>query len=193
MAHPPELRQKASELRSEKKLIREIAVELGVPKPTVTRWLNEEFERRERANARRRKFSHKRRCPRCSRKMSDKAQLCATCRWQAQTDDRYWTRERIIDAMRVWALQHGHAPTLREWQRSGKGRPAAWTVTGGKYPPFSSWSEAIKAAGFNPRQKRSNGRLSNEARAALRRQRREDALKLALEKENNAGTVGKGS
>ena len=190
MAHPPELRQQASELRSGGMLIREIAVELNVPESTVIRWLNPKLERRERANAKRRKFSRKRRCPKCGNKVSDKALICRSCQREAQSKDRYWNRERIIDAIRAWALQHGHAPTYKEWEKKGKGHPATLTVHSGMYPPFASWSDALRAAGFEPRKRRSALRLTNEERAAVRRKRREDILRQALEKENNEGAMG---
>jgi len=182
--HPPELRQRAKELRKQGLLIRVIAVELGVPTPTVIRWLNPKLEKRERQRAKRLKFSHGLRCPKCRRKMSDGASLCIRCALEKQTAERYWNRDRIIEAIQQWALQHGHAPTYREWVRSGKGHPAASTVIEGPNPPFKKWSEAIIAAGFRPRERRSAHRITNQERAYLRRKLREDKLKQALAKEN---------
>lgn len=182
MAHPPELRARARQMRKQGMLCRVIAVDLGVSMPTVVRWTNTELESRERIKARRRKFSAKKRCPKCKRKMSNPSGLCRSCYRIAQTTERYWTRERIIDAIQHWALTHGHAPTYGEWQRSGKGHPAVATIRDGPYAPFQSWGEAIVAAGFEPRKHRSGKRMTPTERAELKRRIREDTLKEAVEK-----------
>jgi hypothetical protein len=180
--HPPELRQRAKELRKQGLLIKVIAADIGVPKPTVARWLNTELEQRERRRAKRRKFSRGLHCPKCRRKMSNKAMLCDRCAHEKQTIDRYWNRERIIDAIQHWALQHGHAPTYDEWRHAGRSHPAVRTIIDSPY--FERWSEALIAAGFEPRKRRATQRMTRQERAALRRKKREDALKQALTEEN---------
>lgn len=184
MAHPPELRQRAKELRKQGLLIKVIAADLGVPKPTVTRWLNPDLERREQKRAKRLKFSRGRHCPKCRRKMSNNATLCVRCAREKQTTERYWNRKRIIDAIQHWASQHGRPPTYDEWKRAGKGHPAIGTIVDGPNPPFEKWSEALIAAGFTPRTRRNPRRMTIQERADLRRKRREEKLKQALAKEN---------
>jgi Homing endonuclease associated repeat len=179
MSHPPELRERALALRKQGMLIREIAVALEVSKPTVLRWTNPTLEARERENARKKKFSKHCRCPSCRQRMSNNASLCIECARAKQTKDRYWNQERIVDAIRAWALQHGHPPTYSEWERSGSGHPTVYTVCrDGPNPPFAKWSDAIRAAGFKAKQRRS--RLTKRERQDIRRRAGEDKLKKAL-------------
>jgi hypothetical protein len=185
VTYPPELRQRAKELRKHGLLIRVIAAELGVPKPTVTRWLNPKLEARGRTRARRLKYAKKRRCPACGGKRADTASLCKSC---SRAGQRYWTRERIVEALRTWAAEHGRVPVHEDWERSGKGHPAISSILAGPNPPFASWSEMLLAAGFTPRKKRgpkwTTEKLNRKERAALRRANREDVLKRAIAKEN---------
>jgi repressor LexA len=66
---------------------------------------------------------------------------------------RRWTRENIIEAIRLWASEHGQPPGARDWNQGKQGPrfPATMSVyrSGGSLSqPFSSWAEAIEAAGF---------------------------------------------
>lgn len=62
-------------------------------------------------------------------------------------DGRYWPRERIIEAIRAWAAEHGSPPTVSLWRTAGETRPAVATVV----YHFGSWNAAIRAAGLEPR------------------------------------------
>lgn len=171
MAHPPALREQAAKLRNEEKLLmREIAERLGVPKPTVVRWLNPELEQRERVNARARKLS--RRCPSCKSKMSADARLCVECHKRKQLAERPWPREKVIEAIQAWAAKYGYAPVYNDWDASGPGHPARASILDGPNPVFPNWSAALRAAGFTPRKRR---KARAERIARLRR---------AIEKEN---------
>jgi len=185
VTHPPELRERAKQLRKQGLLIKVIAIELGVPKPTVIRWLNPKLEARGRTRARRLRYSKKRRCPECGERMSDDATQCVNC---FDKNRRYWTRERVIEALRLWAAENGREPVVEDWDRSGKNHPAISTILDGVNPPFTSWSEALLAAGFTPRKRRSprwtQSKFDRAKRAELRRKNREDALKRAVAKEN---------
>ena len=192
--HDSTLRARATELRKQGFLIRVIAVELGVPKSTVTRWLNPEFEKRERANARKRKYGNDpqaTKCPRCKRKKTKRAKVCLRCARELQTIDRPWNRERVIEAIQRWAIEKGHAPVSGEWDRSGKWHPAISSIVRGPHPVFGSWSEALTAAGFTPRQHRSGQRkYAPGERAVLRRRIREQKIIEALQKENDGHAAG---
>jgi RNA polymerase subunit RPABC4/transcription elongation factor Spt4 len=190
MMHDPKLKERAKELRKQGLLAREIAVEIDVPKATVIRWLNPSFEKQERARARKRKFSQRRRCPKCRRRMADKASLCVRCFREKMTEERRWNRETIIDAMQMWAQKHGHAPTYAEWQRGGSDHPATSSMLRGPYPSFASWSEALLASGFVPRQHRAAMKMTPQERAALRREVREQKIIRAVGKENNGHAAG---
>lgn len=178
MRHPPETRELARELRANGMLVREVAERIGVPKATVTRWCNPQFEKRARVAARKRRYSKKLKCPNCGKRRSNTAALCRKCYKESQ---RVWTRDKVIEAIQAWAVKHGHAPTHDEWSRSGKDHPATATILSGPYPVFSSWSEALIAAGFKPRVRRSSKRLTPKQRQEIRRKIREERIKKALE------------
>lgn len=187
--HDPALRERAKELRSKHgTLISVIAVDLGVPKSTVTRWLNPGLEKRERVKARKRKYGDGTKCPRCKRRKTARAKHCFRCAHELR---RRWTKEALIEAIQQWAIEKGHAPTHSEWQRSGKNHPAVRSITDGPNPPFKTWSEALIAAGFTPRQRRSGKRKHGPGELkALRRRFREQKIIRALEKENDEHSAG---
>lgn len=78
-----------------------------------------------------------------------------------QMEDRglgaYWTRGRIIDALRTYVAKTGRAPAYHEWSRSRRGtiaefsprsyRPSAATVV----RVFGTWGAAIEAADISPK------------------------------------------
>jgi transposase len=182
MTHPPALKEQARALRQQGLLIKDIARQVPVPMPTLIRWLNPELEFRERARAKKAKFSQKRRCPTCKKKMSNNAALCRVCFHRQQ---KYWTSEKVVEAIQRWAIEQGAPPSYQEWLLSGPGHPALWTIISGNNPAFSSWSEALQAAGFEPRKRRRKMTpLDRQARAKMRRKAREDAIRRALTKEN---------
>lgn len=183
--HAPELKEQARQLRTEGALIREIADQIGVPKTTVARWLNPTLEERERVKARKRKFGKKRTCPQCGRLRANTAALCQRCYREGQ---RYWTRERIIDAVLLWAANHGRRPTSKDWERGAPDHPAVSSILNGPSPPFKTWAEAVQAAGFRLDRRRKPGLLfDRQKRATLRRDMRETRLKRALEKGEQGG------
>lgn len=187
MAHPPELRKQAWLLRDEGLLIHQIAEQICVPKSTVTRWLNPEFEERDRAKARKRKYTRRKKCAECGKRKSNTGSLCLACYKASQ---RYWTRERLIDAARAWAAKHGYAPRYQDWEKSGPDHPSFSSVRDGTDPPFKRFGELLIAAGFTPRQRRGPTKnrarklttLQRAERAALRRDAREKLLKQAIKK-----------
>ena len=186
MSRSPEQRQEAQALRAQGLLLREIAEEIGVPKATVTRWLNPEFEKRERAKAKKRKYAKHRKCKSCGKRISNTSVLCLACYKASQ---RYWTRERLIDAVKEFAAENGYAPRAQDWYRSGPGHPAFSSVREGDNRPFRRFSELLVAAGFTPGQRRGPRKnrklttLQRAERAALRREKREKMLKQAIQQE----------
>lgn len=58
---------------------------------------------------------------------------------------RYWTEERIIEALRAHA-QNGYGPKMSEWMRSAPDHPTgSWVAM-----VFGSWGDALAAAGLEP-------------------------------------------
>lgn len=78
---------------------------------------------------------------------------CTACNGPAH---KVWTREAIIAAVQRWADEHGLVPpTSGDWN-STLARKAGRPERGTEYPSvhtvqdeFGSWSEAIRAAGFD--------------------------------------------
>lgn len=61
-----------------------------------------------------------------------------------------WTRRQIISAIRKWVKEHGEVPYYSDWNYpNGRGVPSAASLA----RRFGSFSEAIRAAGFEPRAK----------------------------------------
>lgn len=176
MTHPPQLREQAARLRAEGLLTKDIAQLIGVPQPTVIRWLNPALEARGRVVARKTKYSKRRKCLNCNRRVSDTSVLCLACYKKKNLAERPWPRERVIESIQRWAAEKGAPPSYQQWLKSGGDQhPSMWTIVRGPNPVFESWQEALDAAGFG-RWKRKQ-RLSREERAAIRRDFREQKLK----------------
>lgn len=62
-----------------------------------------------------------------------------------------WTRERVIEALRAWAAEHGQAPTQVDWKRSGGEAHPHAALVGQR---FGSWSAGLRAAGLEPTDRR---------------------------------------
>ena len=59
-----------------------------------------------------------------------------------------WTDDEIIQSIKLFVEEHGRVPLMTDFQNSGGQYPSASTVQ--RY--FSSWNDAIEAAGFKPNQ-----------------------------------------
>lgn len=59
----------------------------------------------------------------------------------------YWTRERILGAIRRWNREKGAPPTLNDWMRAGSYWPSGSTVR----RVFITWNAALTEAGFKTR------------------------------------------
>lgn len=81
---------------------------------------------------------------------------CGRCAAEAS---RVWTRESVIDAIRLWASEHDGVPPVGvDWNKTMAveyGRPAPdrerFPATNTVQDIFGSWNAAIEAAGFEPR------------------------------------------
>lgn len=60
-----------------------------------------------------------------------------------QHDERHWTREAVIAAIREFAEREGRPPSANDWRRSGDGHPATSTVI----YECGSWRAALIEAG----------------------------------------------
>src|SRR5665213_1130488 len=58
-----------------------------------------------------------------------------------------WSRERIVDAMRMFHEEHGYPPRAGDWRGALPTYPDPGTVS----RHFGSWAQAIQAAGFQVR------------------------------------------
>lgn len=81
-------------------------------------------------------------------RMSDRARpVCAVC---AGAHYATWTREAIIHCIQQWAERHGKVPGSTDFacgQSVGEHVPTVNHVQ----HRFGSWSDAVRAAGFEPR------------------------------------------
>lgn len=91
---------------------------------------------------------------------------CAACMRQRQHDERYWTRERIIDSIHRWIAAYGFQPTAGDWnvglcKRASDAEARLARFYSEEHGPFphvftiygeiGSFSDALRAAGLTPR------------------------------------------
>jgi len=143
----------AAELRAEGLTAREIAERLAVSPNYAHSLLSDPDGAKDRA----RKDSYRKPCPNCGRLMTgsngngpDAPSLCREC----AKPERYWTRDRIIDAVQRFARIHGRPPVVDDWRHADpdNGYPAATATYGtdnpGRPAAFACWADVIEAAGF---------------------------------------------
>ncbi len=58
---------------------------------------------------------------------------------------RRWTRGEVIDALRAWAVQHGRAPVVADWQHASAEHPSPQTAA----RLFGSWPDALLTSGLS--------------------------------------------
>lgn len=71
----------------------------------------------------------------------------------------WWTRARVVYAIRAWAVAHQRVPRTRDWYHATPHHPNASTVA----RACGSWNFAIAAAGFSPRKARGTSRRLKSA------------------------------
>jgi hypothetical protein len=149
----------ATRLREEHGLTyREIAERMGAKLKTVYGWvtdpdLSRHYERRYRYGGK---------CEECgaptdgSRGPAAPARLCKRC-----AQEPWWTRDRIITAIRRWHKLTGEAPSQTDWEPSHPGhRPSRaleqdhWPCVHTVQRVFGTWVAAVEAAGLEPRGRR---------------------------------------
>lgn len=155
-------------LRDQGMLLREIAAEMGVATQTVSGWLHDPGGKRLKA----RKDSYRGECVDCgartdgSHGRDNAPERCAPC-----AIAREWrlVHEWILDSFREWHEMFGVPPTAMDWNqhatRKVMGRAPNYArrvieryeSTGRIWPSatavrnhFGSWTEAVRAAGFEP-------------------------------------------
>lgn len=119
-AYPEEARRRAAELHAQGFGWKEIGRELGVPYSTVIRWLNPAYAERQRQSDRARKESMRGVCVDCGAATSwgngvvgEPSLRCSTCVRAYQHQNRVWTPEAIIEAVR-WAYATLRRPLRTE-------------------------------------------------------------------------------
>lgn len=121
---------------------KEIAAHLGVSFSTVT----SAYYDPEGVKDRERKQRRSRPCVDCGKTVtnsgSEPPERCIACRKRFEREQRHWTRERLIAAVREFADRHGRAPKSTDWPAGP--RPAV------AQREFGSWNAMIEAAGFEP-------------------------------------------
>lgn len=158
--------QRVAEIRrlrdDEGLLLREIAERLGIAISTVQDYYTDP----DGSKARARKAKNHGVCIDCGAETRNSGsakyvpERCRAC-FDARPK-KYWTRERIIEAICEWVAEYGEPPTAMQWspsqaRRAGLGWMAErwesgeWPVLTTVQKAFGSWNAGIAAAGFTPR------------------------------------------
>jgi hypothetical protein len=134
-----------------------ISEQLGVAKSTVIRWINPEYAARQNAASAAAKRKRTGVCKSCggvtryNGRAGNEAvsEICAACDAIRRYEERYWTKERIIEQIHRFVRENGRLPAAREWLKGKHG------IGGDGYPyvnvvqrEFGSWAEGIEQAGF---------------------------------------------
>ena len=146
--HSNRLKQVALDLRQEQGLgPKKIAARLGISVSTVSRWIYPDYNEKQKQAAREYKERNRGTCQTCGAPTWIGSKTCRGCQAQKLHQDKYWTEERVIEAIQRWASQHGQPPGARDWVRRGDHHPSMSAVYG-PHSPFPNWSDAVEAAGF---------------------------------------------
>lgn len=159
--------------REPKILQREIAERLGISRSYAASLINDPDGSADRD----RRESYRDPCPKCGNLMTGsegrgehRPKQCEVCAAKEARAKKRWTREAIIEAIKLFAERNGRPPVATEWNKTKALRGAdypplsaiyKYRVGGrggkvnraGKNNPFESWADAIEEAGF-PRPRR---------------------------------------
>ena len=130
---------------------KELAEHFGVARSTMSMWLDPQAMEKQRARHR----SYGGTCETCGARTTgcngprSAPKECARCVAIRLHESRYWTRERIIEAIQRYAREHGHRPLATDWLKPGRGRNGdGYPSTNTVRVAFGSWADGIEAAGF---------------------------------------------
>jgi transposase len=91
-------------------------------------------------------------CPRCGDPLTTPAaEACRECTRHEPTIERSWSREDALEAIRVWAAEHGRPPTYREWTPCRES-PGRWEAESPRWPSAAAvaahmpWRDAVREA-----------------------------------------------
>jgi transposase len=132
-----------------------IAEKFGVGSPFVYAVLNDPDGSKDKA----RKASYGGTCVDCGKRTDGSngrttvPERCKVCRTTYQrTVLKHWTRERVIEAIQLFARENGRPPLSSDWAHA---RDSRYPVAGSCYrstsrstSPFRTWADAVEAAGF---------------------------------------------
>jgi hypothetical protein len=165
--------REAAGLRRKGMAVAKIAVAMGLSRSYVSSLLNDP----DGSGDKKRKEGYRLPCPICGTLMSGSdgysagPRHCQACATQEQTDNRFWTKEQIIHALREFTARTGRIPTASDVMCRNGGAPSMTRRLSDKRVAeiasipkdlpilpnplvvareFGSWSNGIRALGFEP-------------------------------------------
>lgn len=121
------LRERAVQMRADGKPWAEIKATLGITQGALQNFLKGN------------------KCVDCGTVITAKATRCGSCRSSQQ--GQTWTKEKVRNSIAAFFVEHGRAPTAREWSTVSPDRPSAFDAIN----RFGSFNAAVSAAGLTPR------------------------------------------
>jgi hypothetical protein len=140
-----EQKRQAAELRAEGLTYPAIARVMGITHvTTLQRWLTGGVQPR---GVRADTYVAGRACVECGspRHRTARGVRCVDCQ---KRETLYRNAINGVAALQDWVAEHGEPPTIEEWVSAGL-RPIPTTLA----RTFGSWSEALRAAGLDPRER----------------------------------------
>ncbi len=176
------MRDRVAELRDLGWGYKTIAREVGVSASTVRRWVDPDFRKRDLAVSLAAKKRRTGTCVDCGavtrygghgRGTSERCPPCGAI--YAGQQKTIWTAERVIEAIQLWAAEHGGEPPAQpdwsptnarlmgdEWRAIRFENDDRWPWSTSVVYRFGSFNAGIEAAGFTPRPAHGGG--GNEER-----------------------------
>lgn len=178
--------RKARRLRNQGLTHKQIATQLGLSKNYVAAILRDPTGIQDKQ----RKQSYGGTCEHCGARTTGSngprkaPRICATCKATQTHEQRYWTKQRVLDAIHRYTKTNGRPPVASDWLTNNgqhqDGYPYVSTVT----REFGSWANAIEAAGHpRPRIGHKTRTPTRAPRNRTREQRISD-LRAALNRQN---------
>lgn len=127
----------------------DLAERFGVARSTISAWLDDRHAEKQLA----RRERYRGTCETCGAKTTgcngyNAPNECAKCAPARQHEERYWNKERVLEAIKDFHARNGRRPVAQEWHDKHNLDGERYPFTSIVIREFGSWANAIEVAGF---------------------------------------------